>query len=143
MVAVTRKEPSGALAQTAIRFEKIVADFSKGTGDGSLLSWQNPEDVDVVATVLYENKTAGSAADTISVGVVANATGAGTNIITVGTITALGTAHGLGNPTGTGWRLWNKNGGADDFITGQSNSAGLGPSGTATGDIYIIYFPLT
>ncbi len=141
MVAVTRKEPSGALAQTAIRFEKIVADFSKGTGDGSLLSWQNPEDVDVVATVLYENKTAGSAADTISVGVVANATGAGTNIITAGTITATGT-NNSGFNSGTGWQIVNAKDGANDYITGQSNSAGTGPAGTAVGNLYIIYFPL-
>lgn len=152
--AVTRGDPSGVLIDRMLsksgtgtlipgmRMIKMPAVFTNGTGAGSLISIQNPENVDCMATVLFQLTASGSAADTINVGVVANATGAGTNIITDGTITAVGT-NNSGYNSGTGWQIWNAIGGANDFITGQSDSAGDGPSGTATGNLYIIYFPLS
>jgi hypothetical protein len=142
-MGITRQDPTGVLATRAPRVVKIVGDFSGGTGAGTgggFFKWQNPEDSTIIVTCLVHVKTAGSAGDAVTIGVVDNGTAIGTNVGTM-VITGAGTiANGMA--LGTGWRPMAAAGVATlNWLTGKVVSVGTGPAGTAVADVYITYWP--
>ena len=136
----TRQDPTGELAARGPRVVKIPGVFSLGTGNASLFSWQNPENMPILVTCAVHVTTQGSAGDAVTIGVVANGTGAGTNVMTSLGITVSGTVIN-GWATGTGIQMMAEKGGTNDYLTGKVVSAGTGPAGTAVADVYVIYFP--
>ena len=139
-MAVTRQDPTGELATRAPRVVQIAGVFSLGTGNASLFSWQNPESSPVLVSYLVHVKTAGSAGDSVTIGVVGTAAAAGTNMANSLGITVAGTVIN-GMSLGTGFQMLAEKDGTNDYVTGKVNSAGTGPSGTAVADIYLIYWP--
>ena len=136
----TRQDPTGELAIRSLRVVKIPGVFSLGTGDASLFSWQNPENMPVLVTCMVHVTTQGSAGDAVTIGVVANGTGAGTNIMSSLGITTSGTVIN-GWTQATGFQMMAEKGGTNDYLTGKVISAGTGPAGTAAADIYVVYAP--
>lgn len=123
-----------------IRIEKLSLTFT-GTAAGSLVSWQNPEDVGVMATVMMNITTAGTGTAGFDVGV-GTLGGSADNLIdgglvnAIATITAFGT---LGGTNGKPWRIMSAKGGTTDYVTGKMTEV----DATAAGKGYVLYIPIS
>ena len=122
----------------------IVEDLASGNANAFAFAVQNPEGVDCVVTnVIVDITTAGGTASSLlDVDVVADATSTGDKIIDGLDINATGVAdrHDNAGTNGGEPKKWNKNGGANDYVTGKilaQNAASL------AGKVIIEYVPLS
>ena len=151
--AFKREDPSGVIADLLlskdasntllpIRVVKKALVFSLGTGAGSLLSWQNPEDVEILATVLMRVSIAGTGTAGVDIGMAANATASSDNLLDAALVNTVDLVRGFGTSGGTNalvWQLLDEKGGANDYIVGKANDV----DATAAGQAYIIYIPVS
>ncbi len=122
----------------------IVEDIASGNANAFAFAVQNPEGVDCIVTnVIVDITTAGGTANSVlDVDVVANATSTGAAIIDGLDLnaTGVGDRHDDAGSTGGEPKKWDKNGGANDFVTGKilaQNAASL------VGRVIIEYVPLS
>lgn len=122
----------------------IVEDLASGNANAFAFAVQNPEGVDCVVTnVIVDITTAGGTASSLlDVDVVADATSTGDKIIDGLDLNATGVADRHDNAGNNGGepKKWNKNGGANDYVTGKilaQNAASL------AGKVIIEYVPLS
>ena len=122
----------------------LVEDLASGNTNSFAFAVQNPEGVDCVVTnVIVDITTAGGTGSSLlDVDVVGNATATGDDIIDGLDLNATGTSdrHKTAGSNGGAPVKWDKNGGANDYITGKilaQNAASL------VGKVIIEYVPLT
>lgn len=121
----------------------IVEGLASGNANAFAFPVQNPEAVDCIVTnVIIDITTAGGTASAVlNVDVVANATSTGDSIIDGLDLNATGVAdrHDDAGTNGGEALKWDKNGGANDYVTGKilaQNAASL------VGTVIIEYVPL-
>ncbi|MCH7714347.1 MAG: hypothetical protein IIC99_12075 [Chloroflexi bacterium] len=122
----------------------LVEDLASGNTNSFAFAVQNPEGVDCVVTnVIVDITTAGGTGSSLlDVDVVGNATATGDDIIDGLDLNATGTSdrHKNAGSNGGAPVKWDKNGGANDYITGKilaQNAASL------VGKVIIEYVPLS
>ena len=122
----------------------IVEDLASGNANAFAFAVQNPESVDCVVTnVIVDITTAGGTASSVlDVDVVNGATDTGDDIIDGLDLNATGTSdrHKNAGTNGGAPVKWDKNGGANDHVTGKilaQNAASL------AGKVIIEYVPLS
>ena len=122
----------------------LVEDLASGNTNSFAFAVQNPEGVDFVVTdVIVDITTAGGTGSSLlDVDVVGNATATGDDIIDGLDLNATGTSdrHKNAGSNGGAPVKWDKNGGANDYITGKilaQNAASL------VGKVIIEYVPLS
>lgn len=148
--AIKRGDPTGFIAKQLIgagsdthlpiRIDKKACSHT-GTANGSLISWQNPEDVEVLVTVLLHVQTAGTGTAGVDIGV-GTLGGSSDNIIDAGRIDTVERVLDGSEDGGTNGRLWQRmteKGGTLDYITGKATEV----DGTAASNAYIIYIPIS
>ena len=151
---LTRADPSGVIADgmlskdasntlLPIRVVKKALSWALGTGNGSLFNWQNPEDVEVLATVLIRVSTAGTGTAGVDIGVAANATASSDNLLDGALVNTVDYVKGIGSldlgTNGRAFFLMDEKGGANDYIVGKA----VDVDATAAGQAYIIYIPVS
>ncbi len=113
------------------------------TSNGSLLSWQNPENVAIMATVLVHVTTAGTGTAGVDIGTDTAGTGSSDNLLDVARVDTVGLVRGVGSAdlgsNGHAFQLVAEKGGTSDYIVGKANDA----DATAAGDAYILYIPIS
>ena len=122
----------------------IVEGLASGNANAFAFAVQNPEAVDCIVTnVIVDITTAGGTASAVlNVDVVTNATSTGDSIIDGLDLNATGVAdrHDDAGTNGGEALKWDKNGGANDYVTGKilaQNAASL------VGTVIIEYVPLS
>lgn len=122
----------------------IVEDLTPGNANAFAFVVQNPEGVDCVVTnVIVDISTAGGTASSVlDVDVADTATGTGDDVIDGLDLNATGTfdRHKNAGTNGGAPVQWDKNGGANDHVTGKilaQNAASL------VGKVIIEYVPLS
>ena len=122
----------------------IVEDLTPGNANAFAFVVQNPEGVDCVVTnVIVDISTAGGTASSVlDVDVADTATGTGDDVIDGLDLNATGTfdRHKNAGTNGGAPGQWDKNGGANDHVTGKilaQNAASL------VGKVIIEYVPLS
>ena len=122
-----------------VRVVKKALSFT-GTANGSLVSWQNPNDVAVIAAIAVDVSTAGTGTAGVDIGV-GTLGGSGDNLLDAGRVDTVAVVSPFGTGAGANGRPWRKltaKGGTLDYITGKANDL----DATAAGAAYIIYIPL-
>ena len=152
--AITRQDPSSVIADKLlskdasntllpIRAVRKALTWANGTGNGSLINWQNPEDVEVLASVLIRITTAGTGTAGVDIGVGGNATASNDNLLDGALVNTLDFVKGVGSlDLGTNGRvfiLMDEKGGTNDYIVGKANDVDASAAGIA----YIIYIPVS
>ena len=122
----------------------IVEDLASGNANAFAFAVQNPEGVDCLVTnVIVDITTAGGTASSVlDVDVVASATDTGDKVIDGLDLNATGVAdrHDDVGSNGGEPKKWDKNGGANDYVTGKilvQNASSL------VGKVVIEYVPLS
>jgi len=122
----------------------IVEALASGNTNAFAFAVQNPEAVDCIVTNVIVDITiaGGTASSVLDVDVAADATSTGDSIIDGLNLTATGVAdrHDDAGTNGGEALKWDKNGGANDYVTGKilaQNAASL------VGTVIIEYVPLS
>ena len=151
--AIKRSDPTAVIADLLlgkgtgallpIRVEKKALVFGSGTGNGTLLSWQNPENVKIMATVLFYVSVAGTGTAGVDIGVGGNATASSDNLLDAALVNTVDLVRGSGSAdlgsNGRFWRFMDAKDGSSDYIVGKANDV----DATAAGDAYIVYIPVS
>ena len=119
---------------------KVAPTSEASPSNGGCFSWQNPESVAVLATVIIDVTTVATGAANIDAGAAASATTSSDTLIDGGDIgTAVVRLNTIDNKgtNGKGFQRLDAKGGTTDFVTGtaSADSSGL------VGNVYIIYIP--
>lgn len=148
--AFKRADPTGWIAKQLIgagtathlpvRVDKVACSHT-GTANAGLLSWQNPEDVGVLAAVILNVTTAGTGTAGVDIGV-GTSGGSADNLIDLGLINTARAISGFGTgggANGAAWRIMSAKGGTTDYVVGKA----LEVDGSAVSNAYIIYIPIS
>lgn len=148
--AIVRGDPTGWIARQFIgagtsthlpvRVDTKALSFT-GTAAGSLLSWQNPENVAILATTVLDITTAGTGTAGCDVGV-GTLGGSADNLLDAGRVDTVAVISPLGTGGGTNGKPWRKvaaKGSANDYIVGKMTEV----DATAAGSGYILYIPVS
>ena len=146
--SIDPKDPIAEIVQTifggvgvpsGVKFSVPVVIIEDLVADATTRGVQNPFDSDCLVMAIV-NVTTVDATETIDVGVAANATTSGDNLIDAGDV---GTAHVISSiedagTNGDAWRLVDKKGGTNDFVT-FTHTAG---TDTVVGQLILILIPI-
>ena len=129
-----------AVTYLPVKVAKLTLAAEASPANGGMFSWQNPESVAVLATVILDVTTQATGAASADVGSAANATTSADTLldgIDIGSAAIVGNAFDDEGTNGKGWRRVDANGGANDYITGTASADSSGLVGSA----YVIYVP--
>ena len=148
--ALKRSDPTGVIAAGMLgvgtgtllphRVEKKALSFT-GTANGGCLSWQNPENQEILATVLVRVTTAGTGTAGIDLGVGGNGTASSDNILDAARVDTVDFVRNPDDDKGTNgraWRLMDEKDGTNDYLVAKANDLDT----TAAGFVYIMYIPV-
>lgn len=113
--------------------------LGQAAGNGGVLSWQNPENVGVLAAVLLDITTAQSG-QTADAGVDADGTGTSDTLMDSVSLAATGALSSFANggTNGAAFRTLDAKDGTNDYITATAS----GTPSSLTGNAYIVYVPV-
>ena len=148
--AIKRSDPSGWIARQQIgagtathlpvRCDMVALTFNS-TANGSLIQWQNPENVAVLATVIIHTTVAGTGTAGVDIGV-GTVNGSSDNLLDAARVDTLDFVRAGSADLGTNGRQWRRmsaKGGTADYITGKANDI----DATAGANAYITYIPVS
>ena len=129
-----------AVTYVPVKVAKIALAAEASPANGGMFSWQNPESVAVLATVILDVTTQATGAANADVGRAANATTSADTLldgIDIGAAAIVGNAFDNEGTNGKGWQRLDANGGTNDYVTGTASADSSGLVGSA----YVIYVP--
>ena len=118
----------------------VKVELGQAAGNGGVLSWQNPEDVGVLAAVVVDITTAQSA-QTVDVGVDGDGTGTSDTLLDGASLATAGALSSFANAgsNGAAFRKLDAKGGTSDYITATAS----GTPSALVGYAYVAYVPVS
>ena len=148
--AITKADPVAetvaklvAAAGTSLPVKVVKVALGALDAAAGVLSWQNPESVAILATVILDVTTKSTAACTVDVGPDGDGAGSADTLLDgldVGAAALRGNSFKNGGTNGVGFVRLDAKGGTTDWITASKAS---GAAAGLVGSAYIIYIPVS